>query len=135
MMKSKVFNKCFSWSLAFTATSPILIVAAAVTLAQAPQEKETAVKSKPPWQRVLQGDDAKQVEALEKRITDLEKKGQFAEAVAFTREVLSIRKRVQGEDHWETVNADRGADLHARGRPGARGPVGAGGGHPALRGG
>ncbi len=105
MMKSKVFNKCFSWSLAFTATSPILIVAAAVTLAQAPQEKETAVKSKPPWQRVLQGDDAKQVEALEKRITDLEKKGQFAEAVAFTREVLSIRKRVQGEDHWETVNA------------------------------
>ena len=104
-MKSKIFDMCFSWGLAVIATRSILMISTAVALAQAPREKETASKSKPPWQRVLQGDDAKRVEALENQIADLEKKGQFAEAVAPAREVLEIRRRVQGEDHWETINA------------------------------
>ncbi len=91
--------------LAGSVMSSALMISAAVAPAQAPQEKEAAVKSKPPWQRVLQGDDAKRVEALEKQIGDLEKKGQFAEAIAPDREVLAIHLRGQGEDHWETVNA------------------------------
>jgi tetratricopeptide (TPR) repeat protein len=74
-------------------------------LAQAPKEKEAAAPSKPPWQRVLQGDDAKRVELLEKQVADLEKKGRFAQAIVPVREVLAIRSRAQGEDHWETINA------------------------------
>ena len=53
--------------------------------AQAPKEpeKQTSPADRPPpWQRVLKGEDARKVEALEKQIADLEKKGQFAEAVA-----------------------------------------------------
>jgi CHAT domain-containing protein/tetratricopeptide (TPR) repeat protein len=54
---------------------------------------------------VLKGEDAKRAEALEKRIVELQRKGQFAESVAPARESLSVRLRVQGEDHWETASA------------------------------
>jgi tetratricopeptide (TPR) repeat protein len=81
---------------------------ATVSLAQAPKEAENPANPTgklPPWQRVLKGDDAMKVAALEKQIWDLEKKGQFAEAVGPAQQALAIRHRVQGEDHWETVNA------------------------------
>jgi CHAT domain-containing protein/tetratricopeptide (TPR) repeat protein len=70
------------------------------------QEKRDGSAAKLPlWQHVLTGDDATTVEALEKRVADLEKKGQFAEAIAPMREVVTIRSRVQGRDHWETIDA------------------------------
>jgi CHAT domain-containing protein/tetratricopeptide (TPR) repeat protein len=104
-MKARIFNECFPSYLVASLASSILIFSAAVAPAQAPPEKDVAWKSKLPWQRVLQGDDAKRVAALEKQIADLEKKGQFAEAVAPARAVQTIRSSVQGEDHWQTVNA------------------------------
>jgi tetratricopeptide (TPR) repeat protein len=69
------------------------------------QEKQDGDSAKPLWQRVLKGNDAKRVVALEKQVADLEKNGQFAAAVAPASEVLAIRRRVQGEDDWETVSA------------------------------
>ena len=104
-MRTGIFNKCFSSCLVASLASSILINSAAPALAQATPGKEVVLKSKPPWQRVLQGDDAKWADSLEKQIADLEKKGRFAEAIAPAREVLAIRNRVQGQDHWETVNA------------------------------
>ncbi len=104
-MRTGIFNKCFSSCLVASLASSILINSAAPVLAQATPGKEVVLKSKPPWQRVLQGDDAKWADSLEKQIADLEKKGRFAEAIAPAREVLAIRNRVQGQDHWETVNA------------------------------
>ncbi len=67
-----------------------------------------------PNSRVLQGDDARRVESLEKTIAELQKQGRFAEAVPPAREVLAIRGRAQGEDHWETVSARIEAETVAR---------------------
>jgi tetratricopeptide (TPR) repeat protein len=78
------------------------------------QENKDGDAVKPPWQRVLKGDDARKVEAREKEIAELEKKGRFADAVTPAREVLAIRSRVQGEDHWETVTARIRAQTDAR---------------------
>src|SRR5437870_12627916 len=61
----------------------------------------------PPWQRVLTGDDAKRVEELEKKINELRQAGKYTEAQAAARTVLEIRRRVQGEKHWETGDALR----------------------------
>jgi len=69
------------------------------------KSREAGKETRPPWQRVLQGEDAKRVEAMEKAVGELEKKGRFAEAVGPAREALAIRTRAQGEDHWETCNA------------------------------
>jgi tetratricopeptide (TPR) repeat protein len=77
-------------------------------MAQAPKDSEKpagpATKLSP-WQRVLKGEDAKKVEALEQQIAELENKGRFPEAIAPAREALAIRRRVQGWEHWEVVLA------------------------------
>jgi CHAT domain-containing protein/serine/threonine protein kinase len=65
----------------------------------------TRARSKPPWQRVLPGEDAERVKALVKQMYDLEKKGRFAEAFERARDIFEIRKHVQGDDHWQTVEA------------------------------
>ncbi|HZW34903.1 MAG TPA: tetratricopeptide repeat protein, partial [Isosphaeraceae bacterium] len=86
--------------------SLILSVTVAAVRAQGPARKDAArARHSPPWQRVLTGDDAQRVKALEKTVDELEKQGQFAEAMAPAREGLAIRQRVQGEDHWQTIEA------------------------------
>jgi hypothetical protein len=72
-----------------------------------------------PWQRMLKGDDARRAEALERRIEELQAGGQFAEAVQPAREVLTLRERVQGARHWQTVNARRQVETlkHIAGQP------------------
>src|SRR5262249_27096779 len=106
VMESKILNNCPHSCLRVLGMSLILAISAATVQARASEPEDAARTTPgPPWQRVLIGDDAKRVEALENTIGELEQKGQFAEALAPAREVLAIRQRVQGEDHWETVNA------------------------------
>jgi tetratricopeptide (TPR) repeat protein len=76
----------------------VIIVLAVTSLAAADE---------PPYKRVLQGDDAKKAEALQKRIDELWTAGKFAEAVAPAEELLALRQRVQGEGHWEVIDAAR----------------------------
>src|SRR5207237_7505313 len=59
----------------------------------------------PPYKRLLQGEDAKRVAELEAKVNKLEEAGKFAEAAAPAKEILGICTRVQGADHWQTVNA------------------------------
>src|SRR5262249_26747669 len=59
--------------------------------------------TKPPWQRLLSGDDARNGEELEKRAAELEKAGRHVEAITTAEELLAVRTKVQGGDHWETV--------------------------------
>jgi CHAT domain-containing protein/tetratricopeptide (TPR) repeat protein len=88
-------------------------VSAATALAQAPGAWPAADAARPapeaaeppPRLRVLTGDEARQVEALAKTIDKLEREGRYAEAVVPAREVLAIRRRVQGEGHWEAISA------------------------------
>jgi tetratricopeptide (TPR) repeat protein len=58
-----------------------------------------------PWKRVLKGDDARKAAELQKQINDLFAVGKFAEAVKPAEELLGLRQRVQGEKHWETIDA------------------------------
>jgi tetratricopeptide (TPR) repeat protein len=60
-----------------------------------------------PWQRMLKGEDGKRVEELEKKINELRRAGKNAEAQEPARAILEIRRRVQGEDHWQTADARR----------------------------
>ena len=84
---------------------PILAILIPAALAQAPKSKEAEPESKPAWQRMLLGEDAKHVEALTETILELEKKGRFTETIALAQEVAAIRHKVQGENHWETASA------------------------------
>ncbi len=61
----------------------------------------------PSSQRMLQGGDAQKAAALQKRVDDLRVAGKFAEAIAPGEELLALRKRVQGEEHWEAADAAR----------------------------
>src|SRR5262245_28165952 len=66
-----------------------------------------AAGDEPPYQRLLQGDDATKAEAIEKRIEELREAGSFQEAPAVARTLLELRRRVRGENHWQTGNARR----------------------------
>src|SRR5262249_51638531 len=61
----------------------------------------------PPYKRLLQGDDAKKAAQLSKRVGELWATGKFAEAAAPAEEELALRRRVQGEGHWEVADAAR----------------------------
>jgi tetratricopeptide (TPR) repeat protein len=60
-----------------------------------------------PHERLLKGDDARQAATLQKRVDELCGSGTFAEAVSPAEELLGLRQRVQGADHWQTANAAR----------------------------
>src|SRR5205085_8740015 len=59
---------------------------------------------RPPWQRLLTGADAKKAAELEQRIEKLEAADKYAEAIRLGEELLTLRTKAQGADHWETVN-------------------------------
>jgi CHAT domain-containing protein/tetratricopeptide (TPR) repeat protein len=53
---------------------------------------------------MLTGEDAKKAAELQKRIADLEAADKYAEAIGLQEELLALRTKVQGADHWETVD-------------------------------
>lgn len=59
---------------------------------------------KPQGQRVLAGDDAKAAEKLRREIDDAHAGGDYAKAIAAGEKLLALRKKVQGDDHFQTVN-------------------------------
>jgi tetratricopeptide (TPR) repeat protein len=61
--------------------------------------------AKPPWQRLLQGDDAKKAAELEKRVAALQEAAKFEEALKVAQELEPLRRRGQGADHWQAVNS------------------------------
>jgi CHAT domain-containing protein/tetratricopeptide (TPR) repeat protein len=63
-----------------------------------------AADSKPAWQRLLGGEDAKKAAGLQQRIEKLEAADKYAEAIKLSEELLALRTKVQGAEHWETVN-------------------------------
>jgi hypothetical protein len=64
-----------------------------------------ALAEEPPSRRLLRGEDATKAKALEKRIDELREAGSFSEAQAVARTLLELRRRVQGDNHWETGDA------------------------------
>jgi CHAT domain-containing protein/tetratricopeptide (TPR) repeat protein len=62
---------------------------------------------KAPWQRMLTGDDAQRAAELEKKLGELGQADKFAEAQQVARQLVELRSRVQGANHWQTANARR----------------------------
>jgi CHAT domain-containing protein len=67
----------------------------------------THAADKPPYERLLQGEDKKQAAALEKQIMTAWAAAKFAEAITPAEQALALRRRVQGADHWLTGDAER----------------------------
>jgi tetratricopeptide (TPR) repeat protein len=73
--------------------------------AEAVLSAEPAAAGKPAWQRLLQGDDAKKAEELQKRLNALMPAGKLDEALASAEELARLRQERQGKEHWQAVNA------------------------------
>jgi hypothetical protein len=68
-------------------------------------EPEKKADTKPPYLRLLQGDDARKAAELEKRIAELEAAGRYNEAIRAAEELLAFRQEAQGKDHWQALDA------------------------------
>ena len=85
-----------------TVGSLILIVGMQLYVAEC---ATTAPPALPPWKRMLAGEAKRRVEAYERRIAALRAAGDYAAAVELAEVILTIRRRIQGEDHYKTVDA------------------------------
>lgn len=81
----------------------LLTLAVVGGLSHADEPREDAAKS-PQWRRILKGDDAARAESLEKRIAQLKDEDR-SEAIKQAEELLALRARLQGEDHWQVREA------------------------------
>jgi tetratricopeptide (TPR) repeat protein len=72
--------------------------------AQMSREQPPATKLAP-WQRILLGKDRDRVQHLEADFEKLRDAGKYREALPLAQEILAIRTRSQGADHWATVLA------------------------------
>lgn len=70
-------------------------------------------------QQALQGDDAKRAADLQKRSLAKEQADEYDEAIKLADELLTLRTKAQGADHWESMNqrweVERLRKLAARG--------------------
>jgi tetratricopeptide (TPR) repeat protein len=62
-------------------------------------------REKPPWQRLLQGADARKAEELQNRLAALRMAGKFDEALPIAEELARLRQERQGQEHWQAVDA------------------------------
>lgn len=58
-----------------------------------------------PWKRTLTGEDKARVEELESQALQSQEQGDFKKAGLLAGEAFTIRQRIQGGDHWITVDA------------------------------
>jgi hypothetical protein len=73
---------------------------------RADEPKKTEGAGKPPWQRLLQGDEAKLAEQLQQKIDKHLEAAEFEAALKATEELLTLGQKGQGADHWNAVDAD-----------------------------
>jgi tetratricopeptide (TPR) repeat protein len=60
--------------------------------------------NKLPFQRMLTGADAKKAADLERQVDELEAADKLAEALTKAEELLTLREKLQGKDHWQVQN-------------------------------
>jgi len=80
----------------------VSFVIVCVLAARADEPKPDA--KKPPYERLLEGDDAKQAAELNGQIEKAIEADQYDKAIELGQELRALRTKVQGTDHWETVN-------------------------------
>ena len=80
-----------------------LVLAAAALRAAEPAKEPPATK--PAWQRLLQGADARKAAEQEKRLAELQEAGKFEDALKVAEALAELRSKIQGKEHWQAVNA------------------------------
>jgi CHAT domain-containing protein/tetratricopeptide (TPR) repeat protein len=88
-------------ALALAALLPTL----AVQVGQGNEPAQPEKPARPPYERLLQGEDAKRAAELEKRANEAAAADRQAEAVQAVEEVYELRRRLQGDDHYQTSAA------------------------------
>ena len=63
------------------------------------------VDARPPYERLLKDADAAKAADLGEQITKLEAQDDYAGAIQAAEELLVLRRRVQGVDHWEVTTS------------------------------
>jgi hypothetical protein len=69
------------------------------------EPEQPVAGQKLPWQRLLNGEDAKKAKELKERMAKLQEAAKFEDALKVAEELAELRARVQGADHWEAVRA------------------------------
>src|SRR5262249_55547024 len=82
-------------------SAAVLLLAA---LLPTPTTAEPKPADKPPYLRLLQGDDARHADALQKRIDERQAADDYPGAIEGAEELLALRRRAQGADHHEAVS-------------------------------
>jgi tetratricopeptide (TPR) repeat protein len=70
----------------------------------ADEPAKAATAPKPPWQRLLQGEDARRAAELEAQLLKLTESGELAGALKVAEDLEALRVKLQGADHYDTVN-------------------------------
>ncbi len=81
------------------------LLAAMLTMLRAEEPAKKAETIKPPWQRLLQGEDARKATEQDRQLAQMQEAGQFSEALKVAEALAELRTKAQGADHWEAVNA------------------------------
>jgi tetratricopeptide (TPR) repeat protein len=84
----------------------LAVVLGCATLLMVCAEEPKAKKGpRPQYERMLQGDDAKKAAELQNKIAGLEAAGKRDEMLKAAEGLLDLRRTIQGDDHWETIDA------------------------------
>ena len=81
----------------------VLFALAPLLVAVADDPKQGELKKKPQWQRMLTGEDLNAANKLTKRIDETQLVDDYTTAIEAGEELLTLRKRVQGENHHAVV--------------------------------
>jgi tetratricopeptide (TPR) repeat protein len=101
-----------AWQRALLSTQ-VLLVLVALRL-DGTLRADEAVAPKPPWQRLLQGDDARKAGGMMLQANLMWAQGKFAEALKVAQALADLREKKQGVDHWEAVDARAEAEAFRR---------------------
>jgi len=82
----------------------VTLVGLALAVVAQGDDPKPRTDPKPPWQRLLTGANAQKAADLKTRIAELEAADNYAEALRQREELLALRTREQGAEHWQTVN-------------------------------
>ena len=97
-------NRLRPWPLIAILACPALAVDSPAQTGREP------ANDTPPWQQPSTGDAAAQVKKWTQEIANLQSGGRFAEAVGPALKAAELRKRLQGADHFQAVDAQREVD-------------------------
>jgi tetratricopeptide (TPR) repeat protein len=88
----------------------VLFLAAAAMAPGADPPPEAQPASVPPWQRLLRDADAMKAEELLRKIAALQVEGKFEDTLREAESLADLHEKVQGKNHWETVEARQRAE-------------------------